>query len=96
MPLYGFYDSESGETFERMMSWNASEDFLAAYPQISRVVSAPRLVSGVGDSLKVDDGFKDVLNKIAEQNPYSPMAEQHGSKTASDIKRREIVKKHLY
>lgn len=95
MPLYTFYDSETGEQFEQIMSWDASVALVEARPTIHRVVCAPRIVSGVGDSLKVESGFKDVLSKIAEQNPYSPMAEQHGSKSTQDVKKRQVVKKHL-
>ena len=49
--------------------------------------------SETGGELKTDDGFREVLSKIAEQNPNSPMADTYGSKSVKDVNTRQAVKK---
>jgi hypothetical protein len=94
MPLYTF-DGEDGR-FEQIMTWTESQELLLKHPDLVRVIGAPRIVGGIGDRAKVDAGFKEVLSKISENNPNSPMAEQHGSKSTQDVKKRAVVQKHLY
>jgi hypothetical protein len=57
------------------------------------------LVSSVSTSNfksnKVPSGFNEVLSKVAEAHPTSPVADRHGKKSIKDVKTREIVKKHV-
>jgi hypothetical protein len=53
----------------------------------------PGFIGGRGDHAKPDAGFKEVLSKIADQNPLTPMAQEHGSKSSKDVKVREAVTK---
>ena len=71
MPLYDFQDTETGEVFELQLKLSEREEFLKANPNVKQLLSAPRIVSGVDGLRKVDDGFKEVLSKVAEQNPQS-------------------------
>ena len=71
MPLYDFQDTETGEEFELQLKLSEREEFLKANPNVKQLLSAPRIVSGVDGLRKVDDGFKEVLSKVAEQNPQS-------------------------
>ena len=71
MPLYEFLDTDTGEKFEIMLKIAEREEFLKDNPNIKSVMSAPKIVSGVDGLRKVDDGFKEVLQKIGEQNPQS-------------------------
>lgn len=90
MPLYEFYDEELGESYEMMMTIANKEKYLKKNPNIKQIISAPNIVGGVGDRVKTDDGFKEVLSKIGEGHKGS-----HLHKASSkDIKTREIVKKH--
>ena len=93
MPLYTFINSETGEEWEHLIGIAACETFLQENPHISRKVSSPRIVSHVGDGLRVDGGFKDVLGRIARANPTSPLAEEYGDKGIKAVKIRETVKK---
>jgi hypothetical protein len=92
MPVYVFRDRLTGDTYEEMMSFKQRELFLDDNPHIDPVVTAPRIISGRGDGVKPDEGFKEVLSKIAEQNPQSPMAERFGAKDSKSVKTREAVK----
>jgi len=71
MPLYDFVDTETGEEFELLLKLSEREEFLKDNPNIKQKVGAPMIVGGVDGLRKVDDGFKEVLSKVAEQNPQS-------------------------
>ena len=71
MPLYDFQDTETGEVIELNLKIAEKDDFLKANPNLKQVIGAPNIVSGVDGLRKVDDGFKEVLSKVAEQNPQS-------------------------
>jgi hypothetical protein len=92
MPFYVFYNTKTDEQFEELMSWNDRVSFLEANPHIEPVITAAKF-GQIGDRVKPDDGFKDVLNKIAEDNPHTPLADRYGSKSTTDVKVRETVKK---
>lgn len=73
MPTYNFRNKETGEILEKWMSLRDRESFLNDNPEMEPViVDAPML----GDSVRLgmrkpDDGFREVLHKIAERNPKS-------------------------
>ena len=71
MPIYEFVDTETGEEFELFLKISEREEFLKDNPTIKGKMSAPMIVGGVDGLRKVDDGFKEVLQKIGEQNPQS-------------------------
>ena len=54
---------------------------------------APMLVAGVGDRTKDTGGFGEVLSKIAEDNPHTPLAARYGSRDAQAVKVREAVER---
>lgn len=81
MPIYSFRNKDTGEEWEEMMGISASEQYLKDNPHIERFIDrAPALVGGTGDRTKPDDGFKEVLSKIAEANPTSELANTYGKK----------------
>ena len=94
MPLYEFYNEELGESYEMMMTIANKEKYLKKNPHIKQVIGAPNIVGGVGDRVKTDSGFKEVLSKIGDAHPGSNVHAKHGSK---DIKREKsiaTIKKH--
>ena len=96
MPTYIVTDTEKGETFEKFCSWNELEVFLKENPKYKKELSAPKIVSGIeGRTFKVDDGFKENMQRISEAHPNSPMAQKYGTnRTNKDVKTFETVKKH--
>ena len=66
MPLYDFENTDTGEQFEEMMSWSALQAYLHECPHLKQLVGAPKIVTGVGSHLKVDDGYRDVISRIKE------------------------------
>lgn len=94
MPLYKFRKISTNEEFEESMSWAARRDFLKD-KDIEPVVCAPAIVSGIsGITYKTDGGFNDMLSRVAEANPASPLANEYGKKDIKSSKIREIAQKH--
>jgi hypothetical protein len=94
MPTYKFLNTETNEEFEDFISIARKDELLKMNPHIQQMVSAPAIISGSSSSNKVPDGFKEVLSKVAEAHPESPLAEKHGRKSIKEIRTKEIVEKH--
>jgi hypothetical protein len=98
MPTYKFYDQPSGIEWEEFMSNSERETFLAKNKQVVQIPTAPAIVGdhimGVGP--KVDGGFTENMQRIAEAHPNSPLADKFGGNTLShkEIKTRDVVNKH--
>ena len=69
------------------------DGYLKDNPQIKPVMTAPNFV---GDHIvkKMDGGMKETLQKIAEKNPNTPLADRFSSKSAKDIQKEKVVKKY--
>lgn len=95
MPTYEFFNTVTGELEEHFMSWKDLDDFKAECPHLEQRVSAPSIVGGHGDRVKIDGGFKDVLNKIGDAHPGSEVHARHGSKDIKREKSVRTIKKHM-
>ena len=94
MPIYEFRDRETGETWEEFLSISGKVEYLVANPHAQLVIGAPALISGIaGVTHKTDGGFNDLLNRIGNANPASPLAQQYGDKGVKASKVREAVNK---
>jgi hypothetical protein len=93
MPLYEFIDTKTGKTWEDVMSYDSYKAYLDENPDVNPVYSI-RIIGNTGDRVKTDSGFGDVLSRIAQANPHSPLAQTHGDKGVKASKTREIVNKH--
>ena len=77
-----------------MMGISAADKYLEENPHIERFPNgAPALVGGTGDRTKTDDGFKEVLSKIADANPNSPLASDYGKKDKKSVAVRDAVQR---
>lgn len=94
MPFYEYYNTDTDERWEAMRSYTAHLSFLEENPHIKQIICAPAIVSGVSGARKVDSGFNDVLQRIASNNPHSPLAQEYGNKGIKESKTREVVNKH--
>ena len=92
MPIYEFRLKETGESFEEFFNYQQKIDFLKDNPDIEEIIGAPHLISGIaGVTHKNDSGFNDLLNRIGNANPHSPLGQQHGDKDTKSTKIREAV-----
>jgi hypothetical protein len=93
MPIYAVHNIETGEPEEDFWgSYSAFQEYLNENPHLSQTVTAPAMISGVsGVTHKNDSGFNDMLSRIADANPHSPLAQTHGKKGVKESKTREAV-----
>ena len=92
MPVYEFYNTETQEQWDEIMSYSDMKQYLADNPHINPVFSI-NIVGGQGDRVKVDGGMNDLLGRISRANPGSPLAERYGDKGVRATKSREAVKR---
>ena len=99
MPTYEFVNKNTGKVEEHLISISAYDSFKAENPHLERYYSeAPGFsYSGTGDMAgkKTDNTWKEVMHKIAEQNPRSPLADQVLKKDTKRVKTDKVVAKHL-
>ena len=96
MPTYDFINTETGETFEKLISLSGKDEYLKENPHIQQIhLGAMSIVSGVSITGKVPDGFKEVLSKVSESHKQSSVAAKHGKKGIKESQTQRIVDKHL-
>mgnify|MGYP000317498290 FL=1 len=93
MPTYTFEIIETGEQYDEVMKIAEKDGYLKDNPQIKPVMTAPH---SVGDHIikKMDGGMNETLQKIAERNPNTPLADRFSRRSSKDIKKENIVKKY--
>ena len=98
MPTYEFVNTKTGRLEEHVMSISAYDQFKLDNPHLERYYSdAPVFsYSGTGDlaGKKTDNTWKEVMSKIAEQNPRSPLADNVLKKSTKRIKTDQVLEKH--
>ena len=99
MPTYNFRNKKTGEITEEFMSISAREAFLKKNKNLEPYMeSAPAFsYSSAGFrnvTDKTDNGFKEVMSKIAEKHPASPLADKFGKRTIKETKSRNALQKH--
>ena len=98
MPIYEFLNTKTKKIEEHTMSVSAYDDFKVDNPHLERYYSDAPLFSysGAGDlsGKKNDNTWKEVMHKIAEQNPRSPLAEKVLRKDTKRVKTDQVFKKH--
>ena len=70
MPNYDFLNTETGNLEEHFMSYKDLDKFKRNNPHLMQQITAPNIVGGHGDRVKTDAGFKEVLSKIGDQQPF--------------------------
>uniref|UniRef100_A0A6C0JSR6 Uncharacterized protein n=1 Tax=viral metagenome TaxID=1070528 RepID=A0A6C0JSR6_9ZZZZ len=96
MPTYRFRNKETGEEFEDILSISKKEELLLKNPDIEQLITGCMIVTSIGSlDSKTSDGWKEVLSKVAENHPASPLADRYGRKTIKQNKTRDIVKQHV-
>jgi len=94
MPIYSFRNNKTGDEWEENMSYDESVKLLADNPHYEKFPGgAPAVVGGIGDRTKTDDGFKEVLSKIADANPNSNLASDYGKKDKKSVTVRNAVQR---
>lgn len=98
MPTYNFRNKKTGEITEHYMSVSSRTEFLKKNKHLEPYIdSAPGFNYNTGGDFggkQTDNTWKEVLSKIAEQNPTSNLAETYGKKTIKQIKTQKVLDRH--
>lgn len=98
MPTYSFVDTIASEVIEIRLKISEYDQFKIDNPHLERcILEAPKLNYGGVDGIdiKTDNTWKEVLSKIGEQNPNSPLNERYNKKTDKQVKTEQVLEKHL-
>ena len=95
MPVYTFENVKTGKEYTEHMSMSELDDYLKKNKNVRQVFTSLNIVGGVaGLTHKPDSGFKDVVQKIAEKHPGSPLAERYKKKSIKEIRTKQVIDKH--
>ena len=95
MPTYRFYNKNTKTEFEEYMSIADMEKFTKKKHITLMPPTQMNIVSSVGSvDSHTDSGFKEVLSKVSEAHPNSPLAERYGKKSVKDTQIERVRKKH--
>jgi hypothetical protein len=96
MPTYKFKNKITGKEIIEFMKISERDDFLKENPDLEQVPYGAPLIAyrNLGSEIKIDGGFRDVLQRAAEAHPLSPLADRYLKKTTKQLKTEEVVKKH--
>lgn len=96
IPTYKFRNKKTGKEIVEFMTISERDPFLAANPDLEQVPHGAPLIAyrQLGSEIKTDGGFKEVLSKIAEKHPLSPLADRYGKKSNKQLKTEEVLRKH--
>lgn len=96
MPTFKFLNTETGEEFEDFLSNTRKEELLSKNPHIRQLPSLFTISTMTGSmDTKTDNTWKEVLSKVADAHPESPVGQRYGRKSIKQVKTRQTVDKHL-
>jgi len=96
MATYTFRNKETNEVFNHSMRMSEYDSYMESNPTIERYYApgdAMNIVSGVG-GIKTDNGFKEVLSKVAEAHPNSNLADRTLSRSVREHQIDRVVNKY--
>ena len=95
MPTYRFYDKVKDVEFEDYMTISEMEKLIKKKHITLLPPTQMNIVSSVGSvDSHTDRGFKEVLSKVSEAHPESPLARRYGRRSVKDTQIEKVRKKH--
>ena len=95
MPTYRFYNKNTKTEFEEYMTISDMEKFTKKKHISLLPPTQMNIVSSVGSvDSHTDSGFKEVLSKVSEAHPNSPLANRYGKRSIKDTQIERVRKKH--
>lgn len=92
MPTYTYKHKETEELVELIVPISKRDDLVKENPEYERLIESPMIVSGVG-GIKTDGGFKEVLSKVAEAHPNTPLGKEQRSRSSKEVAVDAVVDK---
>tara|TARA_Y100001963_G_scaffold154744_1_gene244193 strand:+ start:37 stop:342 length:306 start_codon:yes stop_codon:yes gene_type:complete len=96
MPTYTLEDRETGEQEEVFMTWDELQEYKKLNPHLKHIIGAPNIIGSKGGRAGniENHGFKEVLQRVGENNPGSDVDRAHNRRTSKQVKTDAVVKKH--
>ena len=95
MPTYRFYNRKTGLVYEEYMMMSEMEKLIKKKHIELLPPTQMNIVSSVGSvDSHTDSGFKEVLSKVSEAHPNSPLASRYGKRSVKDTQIERVRKKH--
>ena len=95
MPTYRFYNRKTGLVYEEYMMISEMEKLVKKKHIELLPPTQMNIVSSVGSvDSHTDSGFKEVLSKVSEAHPNSPLAKRYGKRSVKDTQIERVRKKH--
>jgi hypothetical protein len=95
MPTYRFKDHNTGKIWEDLMLISEMEKFIKKKHIELLPPTQMNILSSVGSvDSHTDSGFKEVLSKVSEAHPESPLARRYGKRSEKDVQISNMRKKH--
>ena len=95
MPTYRFLNTKTKEEFEDYMTISEMEKLIKKKHITLLPPTQMNIVSSVGSvDSHTDRGFKEVLSKVSEAHPESPLARRYGRRSVKDTQIEKVRKKH--
>ena len=95
MPTYRFYNRKTGIVYEEYMMISEMEKLIKKKHIELLPPTQMNIVSSVGSvDSHTDSGFKEVLSKVSEAHPNSPLASRYGKRSVKDTQIERVRKKH--
>ena len=70
MPLYAFKDLDTGEVFEKVMSWKDRGEFLEFNTNVAPLPNTPGIIGGRSmESGNLPEGLKDKFREMKKKYP---------------------------
>jgi len=96
---YAFIHKKTKKIVRHDLKISEYDAFKKKHPNLERYLDGAPAVTFNGRTFrsldaKTDNGWKEVLSKIADQNKGSQLANDYGRKTIKEVKTRELVQKH--
>jgi hypothetical protein len=96
---YSFRNKKTGKVQTFQMKLAEYDDFKEKNPHLERWIQEPALMaynqSGDFRGKQTDNTWKEVLSKIAEQNPRTPLGNEYRKRGIKEIKTNSIIEKHV-
>jgi len=93
---YTFKNKKTGKIVTRDIKISEYDEFKKNNPHLERYLESPPAVAYNGKTFisGTDNTWKEVLSKIGQQNPASPLADQYYQRSIKEVKSKNIVNKH--
>jgi len=97
---YTFKVKKTGKIVSHDIKISEYDDFKKAHPELERYHDTPPSLLHDAQSVRgfnsgTSEGWKEVLSKVADSHPASPLAQERSRKSIKEVKTRQIIDKHV-